>query len=286
MPELPEVETIRRDLETRIVGKPILTIELRLPKIAKNEPDFFIRTLQGHAFSAVNRRGKLLQLPIANTKYTLLVHLKMTGQLLYQHGADITAGGHPWPPFSTELPNKYTHLIFRFSDGGVLYFNDLRQFGFAKIVTPPELEKVLKEYGLEPLDETFTLEHFRSLLGRRTGPLKALLLNQKILSGLGNIYADEVCHFAQVRPDRKISSLKRAEIALLYEGCKTILAESISHRGTTFRDFRDSEGKVGNYAQFLKVYGRAGEPCLRCGGTIEKIRLAGRGTHFCPNCQK
>jgi formamidopyrimidine-DNA glycosylase len=285
MPELPEVETIRRDLEKHLVGRRITSVEIRLPKIVRNPSDWFERELLHHSVAGISRRGKLLMLSIDGSDNTLLFHLRMTGQLVYQHGKDLVPGGHPWPPFGVELPNKYTHLILRFSDGGTLYFNDQRQFGFARLVTPAEKAAALREFGLEPLTPEFTWDNFRALFDRRKGPLKPFLLNQKLLTGLGNIYSDEVCWFAKIRPDRKMSTLREADIRRLFDGCREILAKAVEERGTTFRDYRDAAGLAGGYAKLLKVYGREGESCSRCGGTIQKIRLAGRGTHFCPDCQ-
>lgn len=287
MPELPEVETIRRDLQEDIIGQRVTKIDVRLAKSVRNPEDLFVRTLLNRTVKAIDRRGKLLMVEFDGTDWTLLIHLRMTGQLLFQRPKqELVAGGHPWPPFDTPLPNKYTHVILEFSKGGILFFNDLRQFGYMKLVDPAERAAVLKQYGVEPITDDFTLDAFTDLLGKRKGPVKGFLLNQTLVSGLGNIYADEACWHAQIRPDRKINSLSRAEVRALFQACRDVLTEAIEHRGTSFRDYRDSQGRQGGYAKLLKVYGRAGEACPRCGGTIIKTRLVGRGTHSCPACQR
>lgn len=286
MPELPEVETIRRDLLTRILNTPITEVIIRLPKIVRGEGSQLQTHLLGRCFTNIERTGKLLQLSLNDHEGKLHIHLKMTGQLLYQKGEDFTAGGHPFPAFNEPLPNKFTHFQLSFADGGKLFFNDLRQFGYIHLVTPEEHTRAVKKFGLEPLRPEFTWENFSRILDRKKGILKAVLLDQSIFSGLGNIYADEVCFFAKVRPDRRVESLTETEKRALFDGCQTIIAEAVEKRGTTFRDYKDSEGKAGGYAPFLKVYGRGGEPCQRCSGVITKTRLAGRGTHFCPTCQR
>lgn len=286
MPELPEVETIRRDLQTHLVGQKITALEIRLAKVVRNPAKMFRSNLIGRTVIAVKRRGKLLLIELSDTELTLLVHLRMTGQVIWQKSGQQTPGGHAWPPAETALPHKYTHLILQFGNGGTLYYNDLRQFGFFRLVSPAEKAAVLAEFGTEPLDPEFTLVHFRNLLSKRTGPIKSLLLNQKLISGLGNIYADEVCWQAKVRPTRKIHTLTAGESKRLWAACRDVLEDAIQHRGTTFRNYRDANGRTGNYTQKLAVYGRMGEACRRCGTVIVKTRLAGRGTHYCPHCQK
>lgn len=286
MPELPEVETIRRDLESLLVGRVFAQPEVRLPKIVKSNQGEFAELLTNAEITGIDRVGKLLLFRLKDRPVSLHIHLKMTGQLIYRTDDRFVAGGHPWPALTTELPHKYTHLIFPFTDGTKLYFNDLRQFGFARLAPATEEEQVRQKFGLEPHDPEFTFDHFRSLLRGRKTILKAFLLNQQLIAGLGNIYADEVCFAAHVRPDRPTASLTETEQDRLFQACRDILAEAITHRGTTLHDYVDGNGEPGGYAKLLKVYGREGQHCLRCkNGVIAKIRLAGRGTHFCPNCQ-
>lgn len=285
MPELPEVETIRRDLESRILGKNIDAVTVRLPKIVHGPLEFFEEVLQDTSITAIQRTGKLLQLELAKTPFVLLIHLKMTGQLLYQSQNDFVAGGHPFPAFSEPLPNKWTHIELAFEDKSHLYFNDLRQFGYWQIVTKNEQETINSQYGIEPLTPNFTWENFSAQMSKKRGVLKAVLLDQTFISGLGNIYADEVCFLSGILPTRRVESLSTEELSKLYESCLRVIEKAVLHRGTSFRDFKDTEGREGGYAKFLMVYGRENLPCLRCGTPIEKIKLAGRGTHFCPHCQ-
>jgi formamidopyrimidine-DNA glycosylase len=283
---LPEVETIRRDLESRILGKSIRGVTVRLPKMVKGSLEHFVETLQNTKVVALRRVGKLLQLELEKAPFVLLIHLKMTGQLLYQNNDDFVAGGHPFPAFSEPLPNKWTHIELEFDDGSHLYFNDLRQFGYWQIVTQNEQHSINELYGIEPLTPNFTWENFLERMSKKRGVLKAVLLDQTFISGLGNIYADEVCFLSGVLPARRVESLSTEELSRLYESCLSIIEKAIEHRGTSFKDFRDTEGREGGYAKFLAVYGHENEPCPRCGTPIEKIKLAGRGTHFCPHCQK
>lgn len=287
MPELPEVETIRRGLAQHILGKEITHIEVRLPKMIKTDQTEFTRTLQGNAFHSIDRQGKLLIFHLEqHSELALLLHLKMTGQLIYRHGSEQVAGGHPWPPYNDELPNKYSHIIFTFATGAHLYFNDQRQFGYLKLVEQEDVQKEKEKYGIEPHTDNFTRTAFRKLFTNRHTQLKSLLLNQSIISGIGNIYADEICFYAGIKPHRTVDTLTPLEINTLFDGCLTVIGTAIQHRGTTISDFTDANGQRGNYSDYLHVYGREGQSCHRCAGTITKTKVAGRGTHWCPDCQK
>lgn len=287
MPELPEVETIRSDLSKTVVGKPIKAVAVTLRRLVKSDYDMFVQTLTGNAFTAINRRGKLLMLPLQRGGSTLLVHLKMTGQLIFLHNnGAVVAGGHSYAAMDFDLPNKYSYITFTFSDGSRLFFNDMRTFGYMKLASEDELAHILAQYGIEPLQPEFTVKNFRSALGTRTTSIKAALLNQNVIAGIGNIYADEICFAAGVRPDRAISTLTDEEIKKLYRASSAVIKRAIRERGTTFNHYRDAAGRQGNFLNFLKVFGRQGEACPRCKtGVIEKVRHAGRGTHFCPECQ-
>ncbi len=287
MPELPEVETIRRGLAQRVLNQKIIQVKLRLPKMVKSPLNEFLNVLEENHFSDVDRQGKLLIFHLANNPdNVMLLHLKMTGQLIYRHGTEQVAGGHPWPSYNEELPNKYSHLIFTFANGAHLYFNDQRQFGYVELTTQTQLTKRREKYGIEPLTSRFTRQAFHRLFQNRRTQLKALLLNQALISGVGNIYADEICFFARLRPDRPVNTLTSADINQVYDACQTILATAVRHQGTTISDFVTTDGKQGNYADFLHVYGRTEENCHRCSGNIRKTKVAGRGTHFCEACQK
>ncbi len=286
MPELPEVETIRRGLLAKILHKNIASVEVRKKSLVKSQLNFFKKNLQHNKFIDIKRIGKLLIWQLSKGEHYLLVHLKMTGQLIYVVGDKIIAGGHNLPNLG-KLPNKYSHIIIHFTDGSRLFFNDLRQFGYFKLHPKKHHQQIADQFGIEPLTPDFTLANFSKALGKRKTSIKAVLLNQKLIAGLGNIYVDEICFRSQVRPTRSVSSLSKIEIKKLYSACLYIIKQAIAHRGTTFSDYLDTDGKVGNYEKYLKVYGRAGEKCLRCHkGIIKKVKLAGRGTHYCQNCQK
>ena len=293
MPELPEVETIRRDLQRVLVGRRIAAVDIRKAKVVQGNRSLFIRTLKGNTFSAVGRRGKLLIFSLKKGDYSLLVHLKMTGQLIYQDENRVVAGGHPFPLLDEELPNKYSHVIFGLGGKGGrgktarLFFNDMRQFGFLRLVTADELIEVLAGYGIEPGLPDFTREAFGKIFERSNAPVKAVLLNQAKIAGLGNIYVDEVLFAAGVRPTRRAQRLSGPDIDRLYRAVKRIVPLAVKHRGTTFGMYRDGLGAAGNFVKLLKVYGRAGETCKKCRqATIKKITVAQRGTHYCPECQR
>jgi len=285
MPELPEVETIKNDLSQKILDKTITAAEARTPRLVKSGAKKFKEVLTGNQFKKINRRGKLIYMELKSGDF-LLIHLKMTGQLIYQQGEKIIGGGHG-ELAEEKLPGRHTHVILSFRDGSHLYFNDLRQFGYMRIVSQIELEKELKKFGIEPLTAGFTLQNFVKIFADKKTTVKALLLNQKLIAGIGNIYADESCFWAKIKPTRKIASLTESEIKCLYSSIKKVLKLAIKKRGTTFNNYRDADGQKGGFIKFLKVYARKGERCKRCRrGIIIKIKQGGRGTHFCPICQR
>jgi len=298
MPELPEVETIRRDLAASIVGQEIKAVQLLFVKTAKNEAAFFVGALIAHEIEEVNRVGKLLILKIKlgrteKKQRYLLIHLKMTGQLILVSGAQKIGGGHSLGgnSFSDsvggELPNKHTRAIIKFKNKAVLFFNDLRKFGYLKIVDNEELAEVIaRGYGPEPLTSQFSPAYLETKLKNKKKNIKAFLLDQKIIAGLGNIYVDEALFASGIKPMRIASSLKEAEIKKLYQEINKIIKKAIASRGTTFNSYVDSAGKKGNFSRLLKVYGRSKLPCLNCGKLLIKTKLAGRGTHYCDYCQK
>ncbi|MFH0840532.1 MAG: bifunctional DNA-formamidopyrimidine glycosylase/DNA-(apurinic or apyrimidinic site) lyase [bacterium] len=291
MPELPEVETIVRDLQKKIIKKQIVKIQVHLPKIIKGSIQKFISTLQNNKFIKVQRRAKFLIFTLASGQL-VLIHLRMTGQLIYQAESNkeilgkLVAGGHGQKKDLINLPNKHTHLIINFIDGCQLFYNDLRQFGFIQLIKSEQLNHELRNFGQEPLESRFTLAVFQKMFSNRKGNIKAFLLNQKYVVGLGNIYVDEVLFSAKVLPSRKINSLSNTEIKNIYFGIKNILRRAVKYRGTTFNDYRDASGKRGNFLSKLKVYSRTGQKCLRCKqGIIQKQKIAGRGTSYCSHCQ-
>lgn len=287
MPELPEVETIRQDLRRKILNKPIQNVEIFFDKTVGGRRAETIGFLTKNRFVDVERRGKLLIFRIQNKPGAALLHLKMTGQLIYKAQGKVFAGGHSFSIMDTDLPNKHTQAAITFTDGSTLFFNDSRRFGYIKIVNDDELKETIAKYGIEPLQDDFTFAAFSALVKKKKMNIKALLLNQAFISGIGNIYADEICHAAHISPMRRTTTLTAKEIKNLYKETLRIIALAIEYRGTTFNNYVDSDGKTGNFSSMLKVYERDGKPCLTCKkGVIQKKRVAGRGTHWCPKCQK
>lgn len=287
MPELPEVETIRRELHTALKGRKIKRVDISLPKIVKVPAVTFRRHVVGGSVTAVHRRAKLLLVHLS-TGWTIIIHLKMSGQLIWQpKKGRLRIGGHPIPGGALNLPNRYSHVTFRMN-GGTLFFNDQRQFGFLKLLKTADLNNWLisQGYGPEPLSSEFTPSIFDSLLKKHPKKkIKPMLLDQTVIAGLGNIYTDEALHFARVRPTRRVSTLRSVERHGLYRGIQHVLNLAIRHRGTSADKYLTASGQAGQMQKYLKVYSRGGRPCRRCGGTIKKIVLTGRGTHFCPRCQ-
>lgn len=285
MPELPEVETIRQDLRKMVVGQQITNVWLSAKAIIKNTKPFFLKTLKNNYLKEISRIGKLIIFVLPGDKY-LLTHLKMTGQLIYKRKFKVIAGGHPEPSLE-QLPNKFTRIIFEFKNDGKLYFNDIRRFGYMQIVDQAGLEKIKQKFGLEPIDKRFSFEYFKKVLKNKNKPIKVALMDQDKISGIGNIYASEICFEARVRPQKKASALSPKELQLLYKASVKVLQVAVKNRGTTFSDYRDCEGEGGYHAKFLKVYDREGLKCKRNdGGEITKIVLGGRGSFYCPICQK
>lgn len=285
MPELPEVETIKNDLKKAILKKKIEDIVIAKRNSIKNNPKDFNSILKNNIFTDIARIGKLMIFHLQNHKF-LLIHLKMTGQLIYCDKSKCIKGGHEMPGVEEKFPNKFTRVIINFQDGGALYFNDMRRFGYLKIVDQKELEEIKSRFGIEPLTKNFKFEEFRNIFKSKKANVKSILLNQNLISGIGNIYADEILFAAGVKPARVAGGLSEKELKKIFMASEKVLAKAIKYRGTTFSDYVDSSGRKGGFIRLLKVYGREGEKCFRCGRVIRKIKIAGRGTRFCAECQK
>jgi formamidopyrimidine-DNA glycosylase len=274
LPELPEVETIRRTLEKLIVGKTIERVTVSLPRIIREPEDVvqFCDLLKGLTITAVGRRGKFLK--IICPPYVLVSHLRMEGKY--------RVASHEEPI------EKHTHVIFHFTDGTELRYNDVRQFGTMHLfqIGEEDQREPLKKLGPEPLSPEFTLVWFQEQLGKKQTKIKPLLLNQEFLVGLGNIYVDESLFAAGIHPERSASSLTPEEIANLYEAIRTTLKNAIDAGGSSVRSYLNGLGEMGMFQLQIQVYGRKNEPCPRCGSMIRRIVVAGRGTHICPECQK
>jgi len=285
MPELPEVETIRNGLKKSVLGKKIKDIEIKWKGSIKSGVSEFVKIVKGNKIEKIDRVGKLLIFVLASGGRYILIHLKMTGQLVYTKQNKIIAGGHRVGDNDLELPNRHTRIVVSFSDGSKLFFSDLRKFGYWTLVNEKKKNEVVSRFGVEPLNTKFSLKHFKEILAGKKTSIKALLLNQKYIAGIGNIYADEICFRASVLPDRKVNSLDSGEMKKLFNSCRHILKIAIKSGGTTFKDYLNDKGKKGNFMQYLKVYGRTGKKCQRCDGKILKSKVASRGTHYCTKCQ-
>lgn len=287
MPELPEIQTIVNDLNKTILNKKIKKVEIRLPKIARCANKDFCTVLKNSSFQKISRLGKFIIIQLSQKNKYLVVHLRMTGQIIYINKDKVIVGGHSMENNQFDLPNKQTHLIIYFQDQSKLFYNDQRQFGFWQIVNLKGLKEIQDKLGLNPLHTEFSLSSFKKLLENRKGNIKAFLLNQKYIAGLGNIYTDESLFKAHILPFRKINTFTTKEIEKLYKAIKDILNLSIKHRGTTFRNYVDAEGRKGKFIKFLKVYRKEGQKCSRCQKEIiKKVKIAGRGTRYCSYCQK
>lgn len=289
MPELPEVETIRLGLQKKITG-------LKIRKIKVLNSKTFIgdqKLASGKKVLNIWRRAKVLGIDLTGN-LSLLFHLKMSGQLIWignrlQAIGTRFVGGHPTQDMAGVLPNKSTRVVFTFSDNSKLYFNDQRKFGWVKLVKSDELrdQNFLKSLGPEPLEKNFTWHILKSyLLNRKSLPIKVALLDQSIVSGIGNIYASEACFNAKVSPQIRVRDLSDKQIKRLHQGIIKALRDGIKYGGSSRAHFVDSEGKKGYFLDYAFVYGRDKKPCKVCKTEIKKIQLGGRGTYYCESCQK
>ncbi len=319
MPELPEVENLRIGLERTILGQKIKRVVVKKPKLVSGKGTVrtasnkkvteFIEGLTGEKFLSIERRAKNLIFKLTHNKI-ILAHLKMSGQFAYQwrlvqvfssdkavnargvrknlNQPKLLFGGHPIELSEKELPNKHTHIIFEL-DKGTLYYNDTRMFGH--LLYYPNQKAFEKEnhfgsYGVEPLGKDFTVKYFAENLKRKTGKIKAVLMEQKIVTGLGNIYADECLFESGIRPDRTPASLSDLEIKKLHKAIVRIVKRAIKVGGSSVDTYRLLDNTRGNYAHEHKVYGKGGELCTNCKKHLTKTTIAGRTTIFCKNCQK
>ena len=288
MPELPEVETIRTSLARLVVGRQVVASTVYdSPKSFPNDPTAVAHFLHGATITAVERRAKVLLIRLS-TNYTLVVHLKMTGQLLFV-GEERWGGGHPNDSFLHELPDRLTRVALTFADGAHLYFNDLRKFGWMKLYPTPEVEQLpfMQKVGPEPLDPHTTAAQFVARIRRRNGTtIKAAILDQTTIAGVGNIYADESLWMTQLHPATRVRMVDDEQLTALFAHIRQVLQLSIDKGGSTDRNYVDAEGNKGSYLAFAQVFRREGQPCSRHPDVeIIKIRVAGRGTHICPVCQ-
>jgi len=287
VPELPEVETVRRGLAGLIIGK---TIVSEWHDTAKGFPNTLAdvdRFLKGATVTAVRRRAKVLMIDLS-TAYSLVIHLKMTGQLVFV-GETRFGAGHPNESLVHDLPDNSTRVTLTFDDGSQLFFNDQRKFGWMRLMPTIEIPNIdfMRKVGPEPLDSEFRAEAFAARFARRSRTsIKAALLDQSVVAGVGNIYADESLWGAKVHPRRLVATLSEQDFFALYTELRAVMNLAIEKGGSSNHTYVNAEGKKGSYMDFARVFRREGLPCPRCGTTIEKLRVAGRGTHICPHCQQ
>lgn len=299
MPELPEVEALRLGLISKIVGSKIIGIEIIKPKIisgkgttrkeSKGKTERFLEKVKARKIKEIRRIAKNLIIELDN-KSVLVIHLKMTGQLVFVgKNKEKTFGGHPIiKSYTDDLPNKHTAIIFNLNNGK-LFYNDVRMFGYVLFYSnllEAKEQGHFKDIGLDPFDEEFTLNYFKNELKKKNKSIKAVLLEQSVVNGCGNIYADEICFASKVLPIRICKSLNDKEISILYKNIKKILSLAIKHGGSSVSNYLLSDGSRGNYAKLHKVYKRAGGKCKVCESVLEKSIVAGRTTVFCKACQK
>lgn len=317
MPELPEVETVRRGLHELIIGRTVKKVVHDTPKSFPNAETDVGAFLIGASIVAVRRRAKVLLIDLS-TEHTLVIHLKMTGQLVFINDARVGTSepasfrgrgedselisessggvnpslrfgaGHPNDSLIGELPDRSTRVTLTFTDGSHLYFNDQRKFGWMRLMPTIEVPNIdfMQKVGPEPLEADFTPDQFRERFKRRAkSPVKAAMLDQTVVAGVGNIYADESLWGAKLHPLTKVGDVSAAEFALLYTALRHVMNLAIEKGGSTDKNYVNAEGKRGSYMDFARVFRREGLPCPRCGTTIIKFRAAGRGTHICPQCQ-
>lgn len=292
MPELPEVETIKNDLQDKIIGKRIISVFPLWKEIVKDIPfQKFKNQVEGKEIISVKRRAKNLIIKLSDG-LNLLIHLKMTGHLFFEDekSSEISKEGKWLKASSKDLvkdpQNQFIRIVFRLNNGKILAMGDMRKFAYIRLMDDRDLEEFLKNYGPEPLSPEFTVEKLVSILRSKNTAVKKVLMDQSNISGIGNIYADEILWAARVHPLSISSKLSDKDIREVYENTRKILKLAIERRGTSTSDFRDTKGLKGTYGDLRNVYQREGMPCPVCGGAVKKIKVGGRGTHFCPKCQK
>ncbi len=286
MPELPEVETVRRGLHELIIGRTIKSVHHDTPKSFPNASADVHAFLIDASITDIRRRAKVLMIDLSTT-YTLVIHLKMTGQLVYR-GDSVFGAGHPNESLIGELPDRSTRVTLAFVDGSKLFFNDQRKFGWMKLMPTIEVPNIdfMKKVGPEPLEADFTSEEFAARFARRAKTsIKAAILDQTVIAGVGNIYADESLWGAKIHPKRLVNTISSAEYELLYTELRSVMNLAIEKGGSTDKNYVNAEGKRGSYMDFARVFRREGLACPRCDAEIIKFKAAGRGTHVCPHCQ-
>lgn len=301
MPELPEVETISRQLKEVLKGRTVFKVEVLRAKSFDGDP----KKLRSRKVKDILRKSKVIEILFEGTEEMVIVHLKMTGQLIFVYGDKRTqgiknsrnqdkelalekriVGGHPTADWVNELPSKHTRVIWYFEDGSKLFFNDMRVFGWMKLVERTQELKNSRYQVPDIIDKNFSLEYFSGILGKSKKPVKLVLLDQDKMGGLGNIYVNDALFLAGIRPERKADTLEKKEVSKLHKAIVEVINLGIKYGGASSSNYVDVSGLGGSYQDHFLVYKREGQQCLNCNSIIQKIKLGGRGTFFCPGCQK
>jgi len=288
------VETIVKDLRKKIIDREIISVWFDAPKLIKKpKPADFEKEIKGLKIEDIRRRAKNI-LIFLNQDKVLLIHQKMTGHLLYGKWAIKKTRNQKFETRSLiagamrEKVNDYIHIIFYLDNGWQLALSDLRKFAKVVLGSKEEIENLeeLRKLGPEPLEKNFDFKKFKEAIQKKNGKIKQVLMDQNIISGIGNIYSDEILWTARVHPFKPTNRLNKLELKKIFQATKKILKEALNLRGISISNFRDPEGKKGYYAEHRRVYQREGEKCPRCGGIIKRVKIGGRSAHFCPKCQK
>lgn len=308
MPELPEVETVVSELNRKLKNRKIKRVVVNTSKVISIGPgtvsnirdvgqdkvNIFVKMLTGRKFLSVRRRAKMLIFDVDGS-LSLLVHLKMTGQFIFEGKKQRAKTGGKYRIINkltaplVQLPSKYTHVIFYFTDGSTLYFNDVRQFGYLKVVRDDEIEHVkeLSDYGPEPLSKQFTIKKLSDAIKRRArSAIKPALMDPTVVAGIGNIYSDEILYHAKIRPTRLSGSIQPKELTQIYKYIPIVLKKAIKYKGSSVGDFVRTDGQWGSMGSHHYVYGRSKQPCKVCGTIIQSVKLGGRTSCFCSKEQK
>jgi len=288
MPELPEVETVRIGLSELLPGRVFAAVQHDTEKSFPNPPADVNTFLIGASVVAVKRRAKVLMIDLTSD-YTLVIHLKMTGQLVFVAPGTRFGAGHPSDSLVHDLPDKSTRVELTFTDGSKLFFNDQRKFGWVRLLPTAEVPNIdfMRKVGPEPLDASFTADQFAQRFQRRKNTtIKAAILDQTVVAGVGNIYADESLWGAKIHPSTLVKNVPVRKLHTLFTELQFVLNLAIQKGGSSNHTYVNAQGKRGSYMDFARVFRREGLVCPRCGAVIIKLRVAGRGTHICPYCQK
>jgi formamidopyrimidine-DNA glycosylase len=283
MPELPEVETLKNQLSQVLINKTISSIKVLRPKSFQGIPQDLIN----QTITSINRKAKIIIIKFKTQFPKLLIHLKMTGQLIYISDKKRIIGGHPTSDWINDLPSSHTRAIIKFTDKTILYFNDMRVFGWLKVINSQnQFNQEFKNYSqIEPLTPQFTIKSFTQILKTSSQTIKLFLLNQSKIAGLGNIYVNDALFDAKINPFKQAKRLSKSEIAKLHQSINKVISAGIKFKGASESTYKHLDGLGGTYQKHFLIYKKEGKPCLQCGSIIKRIKQNGRSTFFCPKCQ-